>query len=90
MPLTTWQSLEEILLGLLVGLLGLVGRLLGGTYRRLLGAALRLVGAAQWVLACFVPGSFQLAHTVANRQGGCALLWVCQGLGGGGRGGEPV
>lgn len=67
----SWQqcatSIEELLLGLLASLFSLLGRLLGSTCRRLLGGALRLVQAAQWALGFFVPGSFQLAHTVANR-----------------------
>ncbi|KAL4458217.1 hypothetical protein ABPG75_013082 [Micractinium tetrahymenae] len=67
----SWQqcsaSVEEVLLGLLASLFSLLGRLLGSTFRRLLGGALRLAQAAQWALGFFVPGSFQLAHTVANR-----------------------
>lgn len=60
-------SVEELLLGVLASLFSLLGRLLGSTCQRLLGGALRLAQAAQWALGFFVPGSFQLAHTVANR-----------------------
>lgn len=84
----SWQqcatSVEELLLGLLASLFSLLGRLLGSTCRRLLGGALRLVQAAQWTLGFLVPGSFQLAHTVADRwaAGAAGEPWG----GGGGRG----
>lgn len=71
LPTSLLAGAERLLLSLLLSFFGLIGRVLGRSYRRLLAAGLRLLhraaAALVAVLGLLVPGSFQLAHTIAGR-----------------------